>query len=175
MNLKYLFAKIKYILHQRNDEVISNFFRKQGVLVGKDCHIYSDITTSENYLIEIGDSVTISTDVQFLTHDSSIAKLDSSYTDMFGKIKIGSNVFIGARSIILPGITIGANVIVGAGSVITKSIPKNVIVGGNPAKFIKNIDYDFGFARKHGFNINSLTVEAKQELILSNPSKLVVK
>ena len=52
---------------------------------------------------------------------------------------IEDNVFIGARSIILKGVTIGRNSIVGAGSVVTKSIPSNQIWGGNPAKFIRNI------------------------------------
>ena len=48
------------------------------------------------------------------------------------------NVFIGAHSIILKGVTIGENSIVAAGSVVTKSIPANPIWGGNPAKKIKD-------------------------------------
>lgn len=54
-------------------------------------------------------------------------------------IHIGKNVFIGAYSIILKGVTIGNNVIVGAGSVVTKDIPSNEIWAGNPAKFIKRV------------------------------------
>ena len=55
-------------------------------------------------------------------------------------IHIGKRVWIGSGSMILPGITIGDNSIVGAGSIVTKDVPPNVIVAGNPAKFIKNID-----------------------------------
>ena len=55
-------------------------------------------------------------------------------------IHIGKRVWIGSGSILLPGVTIGDNSIVGAGSVVTKDVPPNVIVAGNPAKFIKNID-----------------------------------
>ena len=55
-------------------------------------------------------------------------------------IHIGKRVWIGSGSMILPGITIGDNSIVGAGSIVTKNVPPNVIVAGNPAKFIKNID-----------------------------------
>lgn len=54
-------------------------------------------------------------------------------------VVIEDNVFIGARSIILKGVTIGENSIVGAGSVVTRSIPSNQIWGGNPAKFIRNL------------------------------------
>ncbi len=54
-------------------------------------------------------------------------------------VEIYDNVFIGAGSIILKGVTIGENTIIGAGSVVTKSVPANQIWGGNPAKFIRNL------------------------------------
>lgn len=54
-------------------------------------------------------------------------------------VTIEHDVFIGARCIILKGVTIGENSIVGAGSVVTKSIPANEIWAGNPAKFIRKI------------------------------------
>ena len=61
--------------------------------------------------------------------------------DLFPKpIHIGKRVWVGSGSIILPGVTIGDNSIIGAGSIVTKDVPPNVIVAGNPAKFIKNID-----------------------------------
>jgi maltose O-acetyltransferase len=54
-------------------------------------------------------------------------------------IKVEDNVWIGANATILPGVTIGKNSIVGAGAVVTKDVPENTIVGGNPAKVIRNI------------------------------------
>ncbi len=48
--------------------------------------------------------------------------------------------WIGANSIILPGVTIGENSVIGAGSIVTKSIPSSVVVAGNPAKIIKSIE-----------------------------------
>lgn len=50
---------------------------------------------------------------------------------------IGDNVFIGANSVIMPGVKISDNSIVGAGSVVTKDVPSNVVVAGNPARIIK--------------------------------------
>ncbi len=53
---------------------------------------------------------------------------------------IGDNVWIGASVTIVPGVTIGDNAIIAAGAVVTKNVEPNTVVGGVPAKFIKNID-----------------------------------
>ena len=52
-------------------------------------------------------------------------------------VKIENNVWIGACSIILPGVTINSNSIIGAGSIVTKDVPSNSIFAGNPAELIK--------------------------------------
>ena len=58
----------------------------------------------------------------------------------YGKeVKIGDNVWIGGSAVIVPGVTIGNNVVVAAGAVVTKDVPDNVVVGGNPAKIIKEL------------------------------------
>jgi acetyltransferase-like isoleucine patch superfamily enzyme len=53
------------------------------------------------------------------------------------KVFIGENVWVGANSIILKGVSIGENSVIGAGSVVTKSFPANALIAGNPAKLIK--------------------------------------
>lgn len=55
-------------------------------------------------------------------------------------VYIKKNAWIGANSIILPGVTIGENAIIGAGSVVTRDVEANTIVAGNPAKPIKKLD-----------------------------------
>lgn len=55
----------------------------------------------------------------------------------FGNIRIGNDVWIGGRTIILKDVCIGDNAIIGAGSVVTKDVPRNTMVAGNPAKIIK--------------------------------------
>ncbi|WP_278853885.1 DapH/DapD/GlmU-related protein, partial [Thomasclavelia spiroformis] len=52
---------------------------------------------------------------------------------------IGKKVWIGSHATILPGVTIGDNAIVAAGAVVTKDVPANTVVGGVPAKIIKNV------------------------------------
>lgn len=54
-------------------------------------------------------------------------------------VHIGRNVWIGAGSVILPGITVGDNSVIGAGSVVTKDIPANVVAVGNPCRVMREI------------------------------------
>lgn len=72
-------------------------------------------------------------------------------------IKIEDDVFIGARSIILKGVTIGKGSVIGAGSVVSKSIPPMSIAAGNPAKVISQIqNVDYYLQKEYNFNIKSL-------------------
>ena len=54
-----------------------------------------------------------------------------------GCVSIGDFAFIGAGATVLPNLKIGKNSIIGAGAVVTKDVPDNVVVYGNPAKFIR--------------------------------------
>lgn len=118
------------------------YARYKGVKVGQNCRFYSRKLGSEPWLIEIGDKVTIAPEVQFITHDGSTWLFSDSKgrRQLFRRISIGDNVFVGMGCILMPGVKIENEVIVAAGSVVTKSIPKGAIVGGNPAKIIG--DYD---------------------------------
>lgn len=81
--------------------------------------------TREPYLINIGNNVTVSTNVTFVTHDNSIKLLYPEKSDVFGKIVIGNNCFVGENVTILYGVTLADNIIVAAGSVVTKSFSKS--------------------------------------------------
>jgi maltose O-acetyltransferase len=109
---------------------------KQGMKVGKNCHglAASTIDYAHCWLIEIGDNVTFAPQVYLLAHDAS-TKWFLDYTKI-SKVIIKDNAFIGARALIMPGVTVGENSIVAAGSVVTKSVPDGFVVGGNPAKVI---------------------------------------
>lgn len=73
------------------------------------------------------------------THDLSTLRLPL----MIGEITIGSNVFIGAKALILPGISIGDGAVIGAGSVVTKDVEAWTVIGGNPAKIIRKRTINF--------------------------------
>src|SRR5215831_14910005 len=82
------------------------YARKLGVKVGRDCRLYINCFGSEPFLIEIGDHVTITSGVRFVTHDGStwLINDDKGRRYLYRKIIIGNNVFIGMNSIIMPGV-----------------------------------------------------------------------
>ena len=96
-------------------EVPLSVLLKRGLTVGNNFSMQSSVTIDpcHCWLVSIGDNVTIAPHVQILAHDAS-TKGYLGYTKI-GRVVIGSNVFIGAGTIILPSITIGNNVIIGAG------------------------------------------------------------
>ena len=116
--------------------------RASGVKLGEGCRLYSSNFGGEPWLISIGDRVTVTSGVQFVTHDGAtwLLRDEKGRRYRYAPIEIGSDVFIGASSIILPGVRIGNRVIVGAGSVVNRSIPDNCVVAGVPATFIRTFD-----------------------------------
>jgi carbonic anhydrase/acetyltransferase-like protein (isoleucine patch superfamily) len=116
--------------------------RARGVKIGEGCRLYSLNFGGEPWLISIGNRVTITDGVQFVTHDGAswLLRDGKGRRHRNAPIEIGNDVFIGANSIILPGVRVGNRVIVGAGSVVNRSIPDNCVVAGVPAKFIRTFD-----------------------------------
>lgn len=85
-------------------------------------------------LVEIGDDFISAPGAVVLSHDASTLFHTGKYR--VEKTVIGDKVFLGANSVILPGVELGDNVIVGAGSVVTKNVEAGMVVAGNPAKVI---------------------------------------
>jgi maltose O-acetyltransferase len=80
--------------------------------------------------------------------DSHYHALSSEVSINAEPVTIGNNVWIGRSCTILPGVSIGDNAVVAAGSVVTKNVPPNTLVGGVPAKAIKDLVIDEGWVRK---------------------------
>lgn len=173
----HILISIRKTLRQDINNLKIQLYRKSGYTIGKQCRIFSELGAAEPYLVTIGNNVTISTDVKFLTHDNSIIKASNGeYTDLFGKIIIGDNVFIGSGTILLPGITICDNTIIAAGSVVTKSITeKGRIVAGNPAKIIGDWNSFVTKNKQFAFNSKGKNRLERKKMILNNEKKMISK
>lgn len=123
----------------RGEQYLPKFINR-GLKVGKNfCRMGGVIIDpSHCFQIEIGDNVTLAPRVHILAHDTS-TYMHLGYTRS-ANVRIGNQVFIGASTIVLPGVSIGDRVIIGAGSVVTKDIPSNSVAVGNPARVICSID-----------------------------------
>jgi len=116
-----------------------------GLRVGRDVFIGGGTFLDPDFcfLIAIGDDTTISLDVIILAHDAS-TRTHVGYSRV-APVRIGHRVFIGARAVILPGVTIGDDAVVGAGSVVTRDVPAGTVAAGNPARVL--MDSEAYFAR----------------------------
>ena len=125
--LKDLFLRIR-------GEVSTKQLLRRGMKIGKNFHRMNGcwIDPGHCWLISFGDNVTIAPRATILAHDASLQH--GIKATRIGKVSIGNNVFIGAGSLILPGVNVGDNVIIGAGSVVTKDVLSDSIVCGCPAK-----------------------------------------
>lgn len=147
LKIRNIIKKIQklFLLKLGNNKKVINYWQKKGAEIGENCTIYGNVNFgSEPFLIEIGNNVKITSNVNFITHDGGVHVIRNKYlehdADLFRKIKVGNNVFIGYNVLILPGVTIGDNTILGAGSVVTKDVRSDAVYAGVPAKFICTIE-----------------------------------
>ncbi len=101
-----------------------------GIRIGKNASIAPDVDLDFLYpeLIEIGENSVIGCGATILAHEFLVEEMRT------GKVKIGSNVLIGAKAIVLAGVCIGDNARIGAGSVVTKDVKAGSFVAGVPAE-----------------------------------------
>ena len=135
---------IKEAVYRLRGEYTTEKLVKMGMKVGKNFGRLNGVILdpSHCWLIEIGDNVTLAPRVHILCHDAS-TKQFLGYTKI-GRVTIGNKVFIGAESVVMPGVTIGNNVIIGAISTVTHNIPDNVVVVGSPARILCTLEEYLG-------------------------------
>lgn len=107
---------------------------------GRNVYANFNLTLVDDTDIFVGDSVMFGPNVVVATAGHPIdPELRRKVAQFNVPIRIGSNVWIGAGAIVLPGVTIGENSVIGAGSVVTHDIPPNVVAVGNPCRVLREI------------------------------------
>lgn len=119
----YIYTGCKVIVRENASLILGN-----GSFINVDSKIYC------KEKIEIGDNTFIGEEV--IIRDTDEHTINDTINTK--PIKIGNNVWIGMRCIILKGVTIGDGAIIASGSIVTKDVPDHTLVGGNPAKIIKH-------------------------------------
>ena len=115
----------------------SEYHRLRGCEIGKNCNISKSAILDRAHPkgVHIGDNTRVLLEAMIIAHDFSRGALEGH--SMWCDTRIGKNCVIGARSMIMPGVTIGDHVYVGGGSVVTKPVPDHCIVAGNPARIVR--------------------------------------
>jgi acetyltransferase-like isoleucine patch superfamily enzyme len=103
-----------------------------GVFINAGVVVYSDVS------VTIEDDVALANEVYVMDTSSHGMEGQEPYA---APVCIGAGTWVGARAIVLPGVTIGKRVVVGAGAVVTKDVPDEVLVAGNPARVIRPLTY----------------------------------
>lgn len=132
----------------------------------------------ESGRIEIGDNVLISPGTRISASDeitignnvmmaNSVYITDSDWHGIYDRterdervtpVRIRDNVWLGDHCVVLKGVTIGENSVVGANAVVSRDVPANVVVAGNPAAVVKELDPERGFRTRADYFANPETL-----------------
>jgi acetyltransferase-like isoleucine patch superfamily enzyme len=110
------------------------------VKIGKGVGIFEGTIINPSESVEIGDECGIGADVMIWTHGAWLDVLQGFPAD-FGPVRIGNNVWLPARSIVLPNVSVGNNVVIGINSIINRDLPSGCFAAGAPCKVIKEKVY----------------------------------
>lgn len=166
--IKAIFEKMAYTPEHRA--------RKAGVKMGEENYISSDFWAGEPYLITIGSHCQITNGVKIFTHGGGAAvRLRYPRFDCFGKVVIGDYVYLGNNATVMPGVSIGNNVLVAACSVVTKSIPSNVVVGGNPASILCTINEYIERNLQYNLNSKGMSSADKKKMLERLPENKFIR
>ena len=111
-----------------------------NVKIGKHVGIFENTIINPSEPVKIGDNCGIGADVMIWTHGAWL-DITQGFPADFGPVKMGDNVWLPARSIVLPNVTIGNNVVIGINSIINRSLPDGCFAAGSPCKVIKENVY----------------------------------
>ncbi len=113
---------------------------EQRLHIGKECWFNAGCRLDLSDVITIGDRAAIGHEVLIMTSSHELGDQSRRAGPLYTRpVTIGTGAWLGARAVILPGVTIGAGAVIAAGAVVTRDVPPNTLVGGVPARVIKEL------------------------------------
>lgn len=150
------------------NEARVRMLRRAGVRIGEECLIYTNLFSTEPYLVELGNHVAVSAGTRFITHDASgFLFTDHPDMDVFGMIRVGDNTYFGTDVTVLPGTTIGRDCVIGSCAVVRGDIPDGSVVMGNPGRVIMKTALlkHLLVHHKHRLDTRHLDARAKEQVL----------
>ena len=132
----------EYLYMSKSVEVgRGGFTNKEAIVhIGQHVGIFENTLINPNSPVTIGDEVGIGTEVMIWTHGAWL-DVTQGFPSDFGPVSIGNNVWLPARTIMLPNTSIGDNCVIGIGSIVTKHIPSNSMAAGTPCRVLRENYY----------------------------------
>jgi len=128
------------------------FYNPSAVTIGRNSIINRGVLLDGRYPLTIGNNVSVSEEAMFVTleHDPDSA----TFENRGGPIVVADRAFVGTRALILPGVTIGEGAVVAAGAVVTRDVEPYTIVGGVPARLLRqrsrDLTYELNYRKRFG-------------------------
>lgn len=108
------------------------------IRIGNNCFVNAGAIIYSELAVTLGNDVALANEVYVM--DTPSHGIEGRNPEA-KPVVIGDGTWVGARAIVLPGVTIGRRVAVGAGAVVTKDVPDDVLVAGNPARVVRPLTY----------------------------------
>jgi acetyltransferase-like isoleucine patch superfamily enzyme len=142
--MDHFFQVISKVLPYSGLRVVLHRWR--GVKIGKKVHIGPMVTIDDVYpnFVVLEDGVSLAGQIFILTHNKPMDYHKNLVEAFLSPVIIKKNAWIAISVVILPGVTIGEGAIVASGSVVTRDVPPNTLVGGAPAKVLKEFEMKDG-------------------------------
>jgi maltose O-acetyltransferase len=128
----------------------AEFYAPESITVGEHCTIGDSAFLDGRSGLTIGDCVNLGSHVTIYTRQHDV---DSpTFAEVGGPVRVGDHAWIASHALVLPGVTIGEGAVVAAGAVVTRDVAPYTLVGGNPARFIRernrDLRYQLGYAKR---------------------------
>lgn len=166
--MRKIIGILKFIYNTFITKIKPNAYAKRiGVNLGRNVKFYAmkpGMFSTEPWLITIGNDCFITANCQFITHDGGTLILRKEIPDLeiTAPIIIGSDVYIGLNTTILPGTIIGNRCIIGACSLVKGTFPDNSVIAGVPARRIKSVDEYLDQIKEKSLHFGHLSAKDKE-------------